>query len=355
MKPICTRYGALLIAVGTALAGLCVAAPTAAEEVLRASPFGPPGHLLNRQVLASWAESVARATQGRVRVEILPQSVAPAPAIKSAIQRGLADVSLMSNGALTDAPALNALVEFAGQTPDAERASVAYQRIVQRYPAMVEEFEPLVLLGVFTHGPGVLMLNQPAPDARGMEKLTVHAGGAGAATAVRALGAQVLISPGPAARDLMEQGRAAGSMTPFDSYAGFDLARYVKAAVVMPGGFYNAGLSLVVNRERWDALPAADRAAIQGVSGEVLARAAGRAWDEGDARSRQRMQAEGVAVSGVDAGLSARLLAARTQQERAWIERRGVLAADAENALAEYREELRVLPGPGPEPIAIRP
>lgn len=343
----CLRCAALQAAIGTTLLALLPAAgaqDAAPAQVLRASPFGPSGHLLNRQVLAGWAEAVQRATAGRVRVDVLPQPVASPAGIKAAVQRGDADVSIVSNGALPDAPALHALVEFAAQSPDAERASVAYQRIVARYPAMSDEFEPLVLLAVFTHGPGAVLLKQaPAPGPLQLAQLSLHAGASGAAGAVRAMGAQPVMGAGPAARELMDQGRAAGTVTPLDSYLGFGLAPQVKSVLVMPGGFYNAGFALLANRERWQALPAADRAAIAGVSGEELARAAGRAWDEGDARARAALQSTGIALQQADAVLAAQLLAARPQQERAWIDRRGVLAADAENALAEYREELRLL------------
>jgi TRAP-type C4-dicarboxylate transport system substrate-binding protein len=312
-----------------------------AQEVLRASPLGPPSHLLNSKVLKGWADAVAEATSGRVRVEILSQAVAPPLAVLAAVRAGKADVSIMSNGASRTPLPLNALVEFAGQTPNAECASVAYQRVVTRYPALADEFAGVEVLSVFTHGPGVLLLaSRDAITAAGLPDVRLHAGGAGAANAVRSLGAEPIVAPGPGAKPLLAEGKVEGTVTSAEAIDGFGLMRDIKQVVTMPGGFYSAGFSLIVNRARWATLSPEDRAAITRISGETLARMAGRAWDTADSLSLREGRARDMTITEVPKALEQRILASSEAREKAWASAQGVLATDATNALAEYRDEL---------------
>lgn len=335
------NWTALSLALATVVA--LAAAPVGAQQtpvVLKASPLGPQGHLLNRQILAVWADRVTAATEGRVKVEMLPAPIAPPAAIFSAIEAGKADLGLMPHGAAEARLSLNALVEFSGQTPSAEQTSVAYQRVVQRYPALGAEFDGVELLGVFTHGPGVILLNGNGARQRDdFAKLTLHAGGAAAEKTALSLGAKTIGGPAPAAAARMGQGAFDGMVTPIESFIGFGLIDSTEAVVRLPGGFYNSGFSLIANSARWSGLSGADRAAIKSVSGEAFARLAGAAWDVGDATALRRIRAMGIPV--VDgSGLAPKLMAANELRKKAWIERAGVNAADASNALAEYHEEL---------------
>ncbi len=331
------RVAALILGVASVLSAAVPLAARAAD-VLRASPLGPPGHLLNSKVLAGWAEAVSQATGGRVKIEILPQAVAPPAQLLGAIRDGAADVSIMSNGASATPLPANGLVEFAGQTPSAERASVAYQHVVKRYPLLTEEFAGVEVLSVFTHGPGAMLLSESTPLATGaLQATTLHAGSSGAAAAARAVGAKVVMAPGPGAKALLVERRANGTITALETLDGFGLASNVKEVVLMPGGFYCAGFSLIANSARWAALAPADRAAIAGVSGEVLARSAGRAWDTADNEALRSAKAGGIAVVDAPPSLVQRVESASLASEQTWA---GTMPPDARNALAAYRDEL---------------
>ncbi len=319
----------------------CLPIPAPAQTVLRASPFGPPNHLLTQKILLGWAASVNTATEGRVKVELLPAAVAPPPAILDAITHGAADVSLMSNGALTRKLPLNALVEFAGQTPSSEKASLAYQAMVQKYPALANEFGDVQLLGVFTHGPGVLLLSRSGAAGKDdFSALTINAGGAGGRAVALDLGAKPVMSAHPPKPEVLAEGQADATVTTIDSYGSFNLAEAVKGVVTLPGGFYTAGFAMVANKAKWKALDARDQAAIMKVSGPALARLAGQAWDQGDAQATANIRSANVPISTLSAPQVARMAAAGEQRKKAWLDALGANAKDAEAALAEYRAEV---------------
>jgi hypothetical protein len=120
-------------------------ATPAVAQVLSAAPLGPPAHLLNQRVLKVWADSVERVTRGRVKVDIVIQPAIAPPEVFDAVAQGRIDIGLMSNGASARKLELNALVEFAGQTPSATQASVAYQRVLQSVPALRAEFDGAII------------------------------------------------------------------------------------------------------------------------------------------------------------------------------------------------------------------
>lgn len=319
----------------------CLPMMASAQTILKASPFGPPNHLLTQKILLGWAASVNMATEGRVKVELLPAPIAPPPAILDAITNGAADVSLMSNGALTRKLTLNSMVEFAGQTPNSEKASAAYQAIVQKYPAFAAEYGNVQLLGVFTHGPGVLLLGSSGVAGQDdFSKLTINAGGAGGRAVAMDLGARSSMSPHPPRLEVLAPGQADATVTTIDSYGLFNLSEAVKGVVTLPGGFYTAGFAMAANSAKWKTLEPRDQAAILKVSGPVLAQLAGKAWDQGDGDATAKIRSAGVPMSTLSAAQVARLTAAGEQRKKAWLESAGPNARDAEAALAEYRADV---------------
>ena len=51
---------------------LLLSGAVSAQITLTASSWVPPGHLMHREVMLPWAAAVEKATQGRVKVNILP-------------------------------------------------------------------------------------------------------------------------------------------------------------------------------------------------------------------------------------------------------------------------------------------
>ena len=325
-----------------------LAMPTSAQTLLKAAPFGPPPHLLNQEILGGWIRAVEQATEGRVRVLLLPQAAGAPDAVFDAVREGAVDLSLMSNSVSSHPLPLNGLVGFSASATSAEAASVAYQRRVMRHRPLLDEFNGVQLLGVFTHGPGAMLLKARAPaDGVTPAGMRLHAGGASAVAVVGWLDAIAVPGAGPAATSLLADGKVDGTLTALDSYVGFGLRGLVKSALIVPGGFYNTGFSLLMNRDRWAALPERDRAAIVSVSGESLARLAGGAWDRGDRRALDAMRADGVEVVSGPAALVDRMRQRSANAEKEWIDAAGDNRADAENALREYRRELqREVPAP---------
>ena len=91
------RIAGLAFAGTVALFGGAVAVvpqpATAQTTTLTMSSWVSPSHLLTKDVLAVWGEQVEKATNGRVKLHMLPKHPSAAPGTFDAVKDGLVDVS----------------------------------------------------------------------------------------------------------------------------------------------------------------------------------------------------------------------------------------------------------------------
>src|SRR5438445_937726 len=170
---------AIVISVrGFGLAALVASAPAAAQVILNASSWVPPGHPITATMLVPFCADIEKATAARVKCNILPKAPVGAVQTFDGVKDGLMDLSFVTHGytpgrfALTDAP------EFPFMGDTAEATAVAYQRIYERMLAGANEHRDVVLLSVFTHGPGQMYNTKRAISAlKDLDGLKIRVGG----------------------------------------------------------------------------------------------------------------------------------------------------------------------------------
>src|ERR1043166_9392463 len=71
--------------------------PAAAQTTtLTMSSWVSPNHLLTKDVLAVWGQQVEKATNGRVKLQMLPKHPSAPPGTLDAVRDGLVDVSYVT-------------------------------------------------------------------------------------------------------------------------------------------------------------------------------------------------------------------------------------------------------------------
>jgi TRAP-type C4-dicarboxylate transport system substrate-binding protein len=97
-----------------------------------------------------------------------------------------------------------------------------------------------------------------------------------------------------------------------------------------------------MNRKAYDALSAADREAIDKLSGETLARAMGRAFDIRDSEGLALAKAAGVEIIDAPVAMVEEIRGRTADLDRRWIEAAKAKGmSNAEAALREYRVEVQ--------------
>ena len=318
------------------------ATAASAQTTLTMSSWVGPNHLLTKDVLVAWANSVEKATNGRVKFQMLAKHPSAPPGTFDSVRDGLVDVSYVTASYTPARHPLPLLAELPGAGATAEINSVAFSRIHWKYLQAANEYKGVKLLGVWTHGPGQMFtVKKPVTSVADLAGMKIRSGGGISEAAAKALGASPLVKPAPESYELLSAGVADGTFFPSESIKSFNLDKVVKYATFFPGGFYSSSFGFFMNQEKWDKLPKQDQDAILSVSGEVLSRLAGKAWDAADKVGIESMKAANVQIIDASPAFVAdvRRLTAPLAQE--WIKSADAKGVDGAKAYAEFHEELK--------------
>jgi TRAP-type C4-dicarboxylate transport system substrate-binding protein len=329
------------LAVAAAVAaGIFAAAPGVAQTALTLSSWVPPQHLLTRATV-EWAKEIEKATNGRVKHNLVPKAVASPPGTFDAVRDGLADVSFTVNGYTPGRFVLTRVAEFPQLGDSSTSVSVAYQRIHQRHLAKHDEHKGVRVLAVFTHGPGqIYTTKRPIRSVTDLEGLKIRVGGGMVNDVAKALGTNGLLKPAPESYEILATGVADGVLFPAESIAAFKLVGLIKHATLVPGGLYNVSFAFIMNSGTYGKLSAADKEAIDRFSGERLARHIAGYWDEGDRIGNEAMRKANIAAITADAAFISALQAKVGPLEQAWFKQVAVKGLDGPKTLAELRAEV---------------
>src|SRR5260221_934402 len=224
----------------------------------------------------------------------------------------------------------------------AEVTAVAYQRIYERMLAGANEHRDVVLLSVFTHGPGQMYNTKRAINTlKDLDGLKIRVGGGLVNEITRNLGAVPMLKPAPESYELLSSGIADGVFFPKDSPLSFKLVPLIKHVTYVPGGLYNVSFAWVANPEKWSRISAADRKLIEPLLGEALARRSGRAWDAADARGEAAVREAKIPIVVAGPQLIAEIGARAEPLEREWIEKKAKpKGVDRDAVLKALRAEI---------------
>ena len=331
----------LLISSALACAALMPATSASAQLTLNANAWVPPSHPLVANVMMPFCKDVETATQARVKCNLLPKAVVAAPQTIDAVRDGLADISFTVHGYTPGRFVLTDAVEFPFLGDTSEALSVAYQRVHDKVLSKAGEHRGVRVLAVFTHGPGQIYNTKRAVNSlKDLEGMKIRVGGGLVNDVAKALGTVPMLKPAPESYELLSQGVADGVFFPKESTSSFKLAPLLKHATFVPGGLYNVSFVMMMNEAKWNQISAPDRAAIDKLSGEALARRAGKAWDAADAHGEKTLRDAGVPIVIASPQFVAEIKSRTDGLEKAWIEKAKAKGVDGAEVLKMVRSDL---------------
>jgi len=328
---------------GAAL-GLAVvlAAPAAqAQTVLTMSNWVPPTHPIVLYIMKPWAEEVAKATNGRVRIQMLPKAIAAPNQHYDAVINGQIDVAWSTYGYQPERfqPYLIAELPQLGDT--AVDNGVALWRTHKKYIEAAGIHKDVQLLGVMTHGPGLFhhhskFILKPS-DLEGQK---IRVGGDVPKRIVEAFGGVVITQPAPKSYEILSAGIADGIMFPTESLKSFKIASLVKYSSYVKGGLYSSSFWFAMNKKKFEGLAKADQDAIMKVSGEKFARLAGAGWDRADKEGRAAIKEAGGQIRECSPELVKALSALTAQLEREYGAKMDAMGIDGAGTIKYFRAEV---------------
>ena len=336
------KFSAFKFALTATVLGVLSVGGVSAQTTLTMSSWVGPTHPLTRDVLGGWAAAVEKATNGRVKMQMLPKAPMAAPGTFDGVRDGLVDVSYVTASYTPARHPLPLLAELPGSGGSAEVNSVAYNRIHWKYLQQANEYKGVKLLGVFTHGPGQMFsVKKPVTSVADLAGMKVRSGGGISEASAKALGASPLVKPAPESYELLSSGVADATFFPSESIRSFNLDKVVKHATYFPGGFYSSSFGFFMNEDKWNKLSKQDQDAITSVSGEALARLAGKAWDAADKVGIEALKAAGVTMVDANPAFVADVRKRTEPLISDWVKAANAKGIDGAKVYAEFHEELK--------------
>jgi len=326
--------------IGLSAASMLMISGASAKTTLRLSNWIPPKHPIAADMIFPWAKKVEKASNGRIKVNILKKALGKPPAAFDLAKDGIADISWGVHGYTPGRFVVTQLVELPFLGDDAEALSVAYWRVHLKYLAAANEHSGVKLLGLMTHGPGHIYnskrsINMPA-DLAGLK---IRVGGGVVSDVGKALNIVTMMKPATKSYEILSRGVADGIFFPKESIKSFKLSKVLKYATYIPGGLYNTSFFLVMSEKSWNKLSTQDQQAITSVSGEEFAKLAGKGWNKADRAGMAAMNAAGMSVQTASSAMMAELRKKLSDIETKVVERAKAKGVDGAAALKMLRAE----------------
>lgn len=265
------------------LLALAPASHAAAPPIkLTYSIFFPPSHGQCKAAVA-WAEEIGRRTDGRVEIQIFPAgTLTKAKQCYDGVVSGISDIG-MSVFAYTRGrfPAMEALDLPLGYPSGLVATRTANAFFNQFQP---RELAQVKLLYLHAHGPGLLHTQKPVRTMAELEGMKIRSTGL-SAKIVEQLGGVPVAMPQPSTYEALQKGVVEGTFGPMEVLKGWKQGEVIKSTTDCKSVGYTTAMFVVMNRSKWDQLPADVQKIFSEVSQEWID-VHGRTWDNNDEEGR---------------------------------------------------------------------
>jgi TRAP-type C4-dicarboxylate transport system substrate-binding protein len=303
-----------------------------AETNLLLNSFLAPQHPVTRIVIKPWAEKISAATEGRVKIDVAPTSLAAPNQQVSAAAKGVFDIAYQFHGLVAEQIKLNQIAHLPFVNTTARGSSVALWRTYEKYFTKSNELSNVQVLGMFVLPPAVLYgMKGPITATGNIRGQKVYAVPGVSARLLEAAGAGVVAAPAARSYEII-------SGKTVDAFAGYSVSDadglktlpYATDVTDIPGNLTAPSFVLFMNKKRWQALSAKDKEAIMSISGEAFAKNMS-VYDELEAKARGEAKSKGIKFHEAPDAFVKELQALSSPITKAWIadaEKLGVNGAE---------------------------
>ncbi len=273
----------------------------AAEPVtLRFSHFLGPTSFFQTDVVEPWAKQLEAKTNGQVKVEVFNAASPFGKPTEQAnqVKAGTIDIALGLRGAEGDKFPGSSIIELPFLVPNALAGSRALWGLYAD-GTLADEYKDYKVLALFVHNPGLTHTsNKRVVNVSDLKGLRLRVPNKTAAAALDYVGAVPVVLQVNEVMDAVKGGKIDGIVTNWGNpLQGFN--DFMKSHTDTQ--FYTAAFFIVMNRQKYQNLPAEVRRAIDELSGEAWSAKFGPLWDKWDQPVRQGASGPGHEIIVPDA------------------------------------------------------
>ena len=334
----------LLTAVGTLLVAVSLTfSPAKSEQVtLRLHTLIPPPANPIKTFLKPWTEKVAKASNGRLKVQIYPsmQLGGKPPQLVDQVKDGVVDIVWTLPGYTAGRFPISEVFElpFVHTTPQA--TTMAMQEFQAKY--LKNEYKDYHVLLLHVHGGSLFMIKgKPitmVSDLRGRKiRTATRVGG----WYLKSLGAVPVGAPVPQIPTMLSKGVIDGVLLPYEIAPGFKLQELANNFSTLAGNqprMNTSVFSFLMNKNSYAKLPPDLKKVIDGLSGKNIAGWAGQNWADIEVSGKKVMASKKKnKFHVIPAAEVAKLKAAAKPVIDRWIKEMDGKGLDGKKMLSEAR------------------
>lgn len=263
----------------------------AAEVVLKVAHFWPAAAISQRKVLEPWCEKIKMASSGRMECQIYPsmQLGGTPPQLYQQAADGVADIVWTVPSYTPGRFPSVEVFELPFMTRDGESASRALWAYYEKFGR--KDFAAVHPLAFHVQDPGYIHTNKrQIKSQEDLKGLKIRTPTRGTTKMFTALGATPVSMPMPSLPEALSKGVVDGYILTWESVPSVrlhELTRYHTETDPSQEGLYTAVFAMVMNKKRYESLPADLQKIIDEHSGVELSASIGRAWDQAAPPARQ--------------------------------------------------------------------
>lgn len=263
--------------------------------VLKFAVPGPARIPFNTELFPQWAEKVVAASQGTLKIEIIPGGVLGTDGqMIDRVENRIADIAFDLQGYYGARFARSDVVQLPLLFDRATPGSIAFWRVFQS-GAIADDYKGLKILALTSPTPALLMTKGRVASTADIKAQKIATGGKIKSQIVSAVGAVPVTVPISDLYQSINRGVVNGALSFFTAVQPFKLQEVVTEFLDVPLG--GSALMVFMSEKRFNELPEAARRAIDAASGEAFSLEFGRYWDRHDASGRDLVRKAGRTIS----------------------------------------------------------
>ena len=290
-----------------------------AETVeLKMSHFMPTKHVQHAKVMAPWAEKIEKLTDGRVKVTIFPGGALGKPPHQydNAV-KGITDIAFGLQSYTPGRFPLTSSLRLPFMVKSGEQGANVLWRMYEKY--LHDEYKDVKVLWLFMHGPGQLHTTkkqiQTLDDLKGLK---IRSPGPIMSKVFKQFGSVPVHMPITQVYTALERKTVDGVAVPWETMPPFRFYEQCKFSTV--ADIYSMTFFVVMNKKKYESLPADIKKIIDDNSGLKMSIEAGKVYDLGDIPGKKLFEKKGGTVYQLPAAERAKWVKAAVPVKKAWIE-----------------------------------
>ena len=267
-----------------------------AENVnLKFSTPWPPKHPQHTMVIEPWSEKIKELTGGRVTITLFPgQALGKTTDQYEMAAKGICDIALAIPAYTPGRFQLASVFMLPFMVTTAEATSVAYWKTYEKY--FVDEFNDVKVLWHYVHAPGqIFTRKKPFKTLSDLKGMKIRATSPHIQQSLKILGASPVAIPVTGVYNALDRGVVDGTAMPFEGLWVFKQQEVVDYGAICD--LYTMNFAVVMNKKRFNALPADVKQIFEDNIGLVMSRKAGIVYDKTEAVLKNKVLESGVKVN----------------------------------------------------------